>query len=121
MAGSFAGLPQHLDALDASVSVAGVNTYTVSHVLQLVDAGCVVEMNSALATTVTIPANAVVPFPPGTNVGLVAAGVGVVTIAAASGVTLHSAAAAVTLSAQWAGGSLYQRAANEWVLLGSLA
>jgi len=88
------------------------------------DLGKNIEMNSASATVVTVPTDAVAPFPIGTQVSIFRVGVGGVTITPSSGVTLNygSPTAAVTCSikAQWQGLTLLKRAANTWAAIGSL-
>lgn len=117
----FASLAGNLDYLHETVIASAVNTYTSSCVLQLVDGGAVVEMSSGSGITATIPTNAAIPFPIGTTITLVAIGTGTVTIAAANGVTLLSVSSLVTISAQYAAATIYQRAPDAWVLIGSLA
>lgn len=88
------------------------NTQTASYTLQLFDQDGRVEMNVAGANNLTVPTNASVSFPVGTEIKITQVGAGNTTILAAGGVTGHNFGA---LSGQWASVSLYQRAANEWV------
>ena len=104
----FDGLPQ-------------INTQTASYQIALTDAGGVVEMNAAGANNLTIPANATTPFPITTRIDLTQLGAGTTTVVAAGGVTLLSAGGKVNIAGQYSGATLYQRAIDEWVLIGELA
>jgi hypothetical protein len=86
---------------------------TASYTLALSDTSRVVPMNSASATTVTVPTNASVAFPIGALVGVFNAGAGTVTIAGASGVTVRNAGAMV----QFQEVSLRKRGTDEWVMV----
>ena len=71
--------------------------------------------------TLTMPTNASVAFPVGTTIQINQTGAGTLTVAAAGGVTIRSLGSKVALAGQYAGASIRQRAANEWVLVGALA
>jgi hypothetical protein len=96
------------------------STYT----LVLADAGKYVEMNNASSNTLTVPLNASVAFPIGTEITIIQTGSGATTISPAGGVTVNyyspTANAARILKAQWAGASLIKRDTNTWVLIGNL-
>lgn len=98
----------------------GVNTQTASYVLGLGDAGQTVEMNVAGANTLTIPPNSSVAFPLKTYVNIAQIGAGQTTLTAGAGVTLRAYNAGLKLSGQYAIGTLYKRAADEWVCGGNL-
>lgn len=98
-----------------------VNTYTASTVPQVADCGAIIEMNSASSTTITVAPYSSVPLPVKTRIDIVGLGAGTVTFVAGSGVTLRSKASATALSAQYSAASLYQRAQDDWVLVGDLA
>ena len=85
------------------------------YTLLLSDAGGIVERSNASANTVTIPPNANVPFIVGVRVTIVQTGAGATTINGGSGVTLLGAV--VVTAGQYAGITIYQRAANIWVAL----
>lgn len=94
-----------------------VNVQTANYTLVLSDAGSAVEMNSASATTVTIPPNSSVLLPLGQMLFIRQAGAGAVTVAAGAGVTLDSRSGfGLSTTAQWETLMLHQRAANEWVV-----
>lgn len=91
-------------------------TYTFA----LVDNGALCEFSNGSPVTVTIPTNASVAFPVGTQIDVTQGGAGKVTFAGAGGVTLKSVGSNKSLSAQEAGGTLVQMSANVWRLVGSL-
>jgi hypothetical protein len=97
-----------------------INTQTASYTLVLGDAGKIVEMNVASANTLTVPTNASVAFPIGTNITINQNGAGLTTIVAAGGVTIDSFGGALKMEGQYAGASLYKRGTNEWVLTGAI-
>jgi len=92
-------------------------TYT----LLLVDDSKVVTLNNASAITATVPPNASVAFPVGSQVNLVQTGAGQVTVAAGAGVTLRSQGSKFKLNGQYAAASLLKIATDEWVLIGNTA
>lgn len=96
-----------------------VNTQTANYTLVLADAGRTVEMDLAGANTLTIPPNSSVAFPVGTIVNFTQKGAGQTTITPGSGVTLRSRAGLKT-AGQWAMGTLYKRATDEWVVGGDV-
>lgn len=97
------------------------NTQTANYTLALTDAGKSVEMNSASATTVTVPPNSSVAFPIGTMIEVARYGAGTVAIAAGAGVTIRSRGALLSIGNQYGAVSLRKRATDEWVLVGDLA
>jgi hypothetical protein len=78
-----------------------------------------VTFGNSGATTVTVPTNASVAFPVGTQIDCIQQGAGAVTFAAAGGVTLNSNGGLV-IGAQYVGVSLIQTAANTWTVIGYL-
>ena len=76
--------------------------------------------NSAGAITITIPTNASVSFPVGTEIELCRQGAGTVTVVAASGVTLLSVDSQVAIAAQYGVVALKQIAVDTWLLAGAL-
>ncbi len=102
-------------APSAATSQSGT-TYTAV----MADAGTVVEMNNAAASTFTIPPNSSVAFPIGTVIEVDQMGAGQVTLAAGAGVTLRSRGGAYKLTAQYSVASLRKRADDEWVVVGDL-
>ena len=96
-----------------------------SYTLALTDAENAVAMSSASANTLTVPANATVAFPVGTQILVHQEGAGQTTIAAAGGVSIRryssSSPTVYTLAGQFALARLVKRATNEWVLSGDLS
>lgn len=97
-----------------------IKTYIVNTTLSLVDANCIVEGNNATAMTITIPANASVAFPIGTNIVVYQKGAGTVTIAAAAGVTLWANGNKTKTSAQYAAAALFKVATDTWLIGGDV-
>jgi hypothetical protein len=92
-------------------------TYT----LVATDAGDVVTLTNGSAITVTVPTNASVAFPIGTQITLAQMGAGKVTVAGAAGVTVYSADSYLSLRTQYSSGTLIKTATNTWLLIGDLA
>ncbi len=105
----------------ALLTVVPADIKNASYTLVLTDAGRCIEMNSASATTVTIPPNASVAFPIGTVLELFRLGAGTVTVAPGSGVTPIRSPGGLTLTNQYSSASLRKRGTNEWVISGDLA
>jgi hypothetical protein len=94
----------------------------INHTLEAIDLGCILETTGSSAVTVTIPAEATVPFETGTLINITQIGAGVATIAAAPGVSLNGiTGGSVSLGGQWAGAALTKRGADAWVIQGALA
>lgn len=91
----------------------------LDRILALTDAGQYIRRDNAAANTITVPTNATVAFPLGTEIHIRQAGAGKVTIAAQGGVTLLPAAAAIR--AQHSVLTLKKVAADTWDVFGDLA
>ena len=102
--------------------VVGIRTLaTTSHTLEASDLGRILETTGASVVTITIPAQATVPFEIGTLINVTQVGAGVATITAAPGVALNGVAGgSTTLSAQWAGAALYKSGADAWIVQGAI-
>jgi hypothetical protein len=98
-----------------------LNNKTANYTLVLSDATKAIEMNVASANTLTIPANASVAFPVGTQIIVIQTGAGATTLTPAGGVTVNSKDGNLELGGQWAGVTLIKRATNTWVAVGDLA
>jgi hypothetical protein len=94
-----------------------VNTYT----LGAADDSKLVEMDVSIANTVTVPTNASVGFPVGTEITIIQQGTGQTTIAAAGGVTLRSAGGLLNLASQYSAATLIKRGTDEWYVVGDLS
>lgn len=94
------------------------STYT----LVLADASLCVTLTNATSCTVTVPANANVAFPSGTQIMLrQAVSAGTVTIAAAGGVTVTNPFASLALAGPGAQAILLKIGTNSWTLNGEVA
>ena len=87
----------------------------------LTDAGKVVTLTNGSAITVTVPTNASVAFPIGTQITFAQTGAGQVTFAGAVGVTVYSADSFLNLRTQYSSGTLIKTATNTWLLIGDIA
>lgn len=95
------------------------NHQTANYVLALEDAGRCVTMTNTSARTITVPTNATVAFPIGTQILLGRLGTGAVTIVPASGVTIN-AASGLKLWAQYSMAGLIKQDTHIWMLVGDL-
>ena len=91
-------------------------SYTLS---ALTERDNLVEIDSASATTLTIPLNSAVAFPVGTSLDILQTGTGQVTIAGDAGVTVN-ATPGLKLRTRWSSVTLFKRATNTWVVYGDL-
>ena len=114
-------------AVAGDTTIAGVlratittNRQTASYTLVLADRGKLVEMNVATANNLTIPLNATVAFPIGTQIDLSQYGAGQTTVVATGGVTIRSTNSWVKLNAQYAAATLIKIGTDEWYLFGNL-
>jgi hypothetical protein len=112
----FNKLDGNVDTLKHVVS----NTQTDSYQLVLADDGKLIIMNKGSANDLTVPANATVAFPIGTQIAIQQLGAGQTTIVAAGGVTLQ-ATPGLKISAQYGTATLLKTATNTWVVAGLLA
>jgi hypothetical protein len=108
---------------DASPASLTINEQTgTTYTLVLGDATKLITMNNASANTLTIPTNASVAFPTGTQIIVAQTGAGATTIQGDTGVTVNgSSAGSEEISAQYAGASLIKIATDSWLVMGALA
>ena len=96
------------------------STYT----LVLSDAGKYVEMNNSSSNILTVPLNASVAFPIGSEITIIQTGTGSTTITPAVGVTVNyyslTSAATRIIKSQWSAATLIKRNTDTWVLIGNL-
>jgi hypothetical protein len=90
-------------------------TYT----LALTDVAKVVSLTNGSAITLTIPTNATVAFPTGTQILLYQGGAGQVTIGGA-GVTIRSQGTKLKINGQYGVAGLLKVGTDEWVAFGNL-
>jgi hypothetical protein len=93
---------------------------SANRTLELADGANILSCTNTDPITVTVPANATIEFPVGTQIAVLRNGTGTVTFAPASGVTIHSAEDLLDISVQYASAALIKKAENIWQLIGSL-
>lgn len=93
---------------------------TASYTLVLADKNKIVEMNVAGANTLTVPPNASVAFPVGSQIQVLQTGAGQCTITAGAGVTVNGTPG-LKVRAQWSYVTLIKRATDTWVVVGDLS
>jgi len=84
------------------------------------DAGDLITLTNAAAITLTVPANATVPFAIGTQITILQNGAGQVTVAGAVGVTLSASDSSTKLRTQYSAATLIKIATNTWTLIGDI-
>ena len=116
-----------LSASDVNSTNEGVNDLAfgqfnaqtgTSYTLVLTDVAKVVSLTNAAAITLTVPTNASVAFPVGTQILLYQGGAGQVTIS--SSATIRSQGTKLKLFGQYAVAGLLKVATDEWVAFGNL-
>lgn len=129
LSGSVAIVKEALDYLQTAVKALQadkadkkltINTQTANYILALSDAAGLVRMNVATANTLTVPPNASVAFPVGTQIVLSQAGAGQTTLVPGSGVTINSFGSKLKFSGQYAGATLVKVDTNTWTAYGNL-
>ncbi len=104
-----------LNQLQAALSNNIVTESTTARTLAESDQCKYIRTTNASATTITVPANASVAFPVGTQIDIFQAGTGTVSFVAAGGVTIN--APALSVSNQYKAASLKKVATDEWDLI----
>ena len=100
-----------------SINPQAGTTYTFA----LADNANYVRFTSASAVTATIPPNATIAFPVGSQIDVIQAGAGKLTIAAGAGVTINSFSSNKSAAGRYAGLTLIQTdTLDTWDLVGSL-
>ena len=102
-------------------SLTTITTKTDSYVFALTNADTIVESNASAGINFTVPTNASVAFDVGTTIDCVQiSSAGEITITNQDGAYVNgvSSGSAVVSQGQWKGMSLYQRTADNWVVLG---
>lgn len=89
-----------------------------SYTLVLTDDSKLIDMNKATAQTLTIPTNATVAFPLGTQILVRQKGAGQVTVSPTGGVTLQGAGNEFKTQFQHSAIGLVKVATNIWVMFG---
>lgn len=104
-----------------SSEVEEVVSDSASFTLDLADAAQYHRVSNAGAVTVTVPTNANVAFPIGTNLTIIQAGAGQVSVAGEGGVTINSADSLLSTRVQYSAMTLVKVGTDEWDLTGDLA
>jgi hypothetical protein len=104
---------------DIAFGVFNAQTGT-TYTLVLTDVAKVVSLTNAGAITLTVPTNASVAFPTGTQILLYQGGAGQVTISGA-GVTLRSQGTKLKTNGQYSIAGLLKVGTDEWVVFGNTA
>jgi len=117
-----------LSASDVNSTNEGVNDLAfgqfnaqtgTSYTLVLTDVAKVISLTNAAAITLTVPTNASVAFPVGTQILLYQGGAGQVTIS--SSATIRSQGTKLKINGQYGVAGLLKIATDEWVVFGNLA
>ena len=98
-----------------------INPLVASYVLALSDDGKLIEIDAPSLATITIPLNASVEFPVGTQITFIQTGAGQISFVPSGGVTLNSNPSNGRTRGIWTSAVLIKRAVNTWVLLGDLS
>lgn len=98
-----------------------INAQTgTTYTLVLTDAGKMVTMTNASASTLTIPPNSSVAFPVATEIDVAQLGAGQITFTPGAGVTLISYLSLVHTAGQYATATLKQTTTDTWLLMGNI-
>ena len=117
-----------LSASDVNSTNEGVNDLAfgqfnaqtgTTYTLVLTDVAKVISLTNAAAITLTVPTNASVAFPVGTQILLYQGGAGQVTVT--SSATIRSQGSKLKLNGQYAVAGLLKVATDEWVMFGNTA
>lgn len=95
-------------------------TVTSSKTLALTDRGTKQLCSSALAIVITVPTNASVAFPVGTEIDIFRNGAGAVSVSPVSGTVTIRTAGALAITEQWRAAHLTKIATDEWILIGAV-
>lgn len=96
------------------------NRRTTDYTLALSDAGKIIEMNSSIANTVTIPTNLSIPFPSGSFIDVIQEGSGQTSFVTSSGVTVRSIGGKLKIEGQYGVATLVKKGGDEWYLYGDI-
>jgi len=109
------------DEIKKAITEVSHNAQTgTAYTLVIGDRDKLVEMDNASANTLTIPTNASVAFPIGTQILIVQKGAGQTTISGDTGVTVYSEDSKVKTVGQYALATLIKCASDAWYLGGNL-
>lgn len=98
-----------------------LNTQTgTTYAIVLTDAGKMITMNNASANTATLPANASIAFPTGSEVSFMQLGAGATTIAITTDTLSVESSLTLVLAGQYAVATAKKVTSTQWVLFGNL-
>ena len=106
--------------VEAAQASSKIVTVTANKTLARTDAGKFLNVNSSSNLTITVPANASVAFPVGTEIEFCRYNTGTVTFAGATGVTLVSLDSVKTISDRYCCVGLQKLDTNTWILSGAV-
>lgn len=98
-----------------------LNAQTTNYTLAVADEGKMITMNSASATTVTIPLNSSISLATGSQIIISRIGAGTVNISPTGGVTLNSVSSNRYIANQYGAVTLIKTATDTWYLFGDLS
>jgi hypothetical protein len=108
------------NAIEFAPSTLLTNAQTgTTYTLALTDKDRMVEISNAGAITLTVPTDASVNFPVGSQINILQTNTGQITVGG-SGVTIN-ATPGLKLRARWSSATLIKRGTNLWVLVGDLS
>jgi hypothetical protein len=96
----------------------GINSIATSYTLQTSDSGKLISASTGL--TITVPPNASVPFPTGSQILLYKSTTATVAITAGSGVTVNAPGSADEIASQHSIATLMKLGTDNWVLGGDI-
>lgn len=108
------------DEIKKAITEVSKSSQTSSYTLVISDRDKLVEMDNASANALTVPTNASVAFPIGTQILIVQKGAGQTTISGDTGVVVYSEDSKVKTVGQYALATLIKCATDTWYLGGNL-
>lgn len=108
------------DEIKKAITTISKSSQSASYTLVLTDRDKLVEVDNASANTLSVPLNASVAFPIGTQILVVQKGSGQCTITPISGVTVYSEDSKVKTVGQYALATLIKCDTDTWYLGGNL-
>lgn len=120
-AGGYASKGITGDEIKKAITEVSHNAQTgTAYTLVIEDRDKLVEMDNASANTLTVPTNASVAFPIGTQILIVQKGAGQTTVSGDTGVVVYSEDSKVKTVGQYALATLIKCASDTWYLGGNL-
>ena len=120
MANFTAGTSLQAAALNSALNQITINPQTASYTLVTNDQGGMITVNSASATTVTVPPNSTVPLATGTTLIVAQLNTGQVTIGQGAGVTVNGTPGR-KLRTRYSAATLVKLDTDSWIAMGDLS